>query len=324
VNEARSSPVPLTLVVLPGEDARATLESVREQAAPPLEVFLPDPPAAALGAVPLRRLPGGGTAAALGAVLAEVRGAWLQVVDAGTRLRPRACRAAMDQVLARPHVGVFLADSALAAPDGERTLPALDWQAAAGTFTGMELAELRSHGPGWPQDAMVLSTARLRAAGGFPPELEWHVLWWATHLLAFRHGATYLRQVLTVAPDRERGDPGARVWSLEYPVLRALLRRLADPAQADLLAPLALGGALGAFGHDLAEVYLSEPELWREGLSLALGPCLEAHRNRKPRYLGQEGRTQADRDRDMRVAAELRAVIAAAANIGGGGGGEAP
>jgi hypothetical protein len=272
VNRRSPEPAPLTLVVLSGPGREATLESVRAQTVPPLEVFLEDPPGASLGATGLRA-PGRHPAGILGGALAGARGAWLQAVAPGVRLQPTACGLAMDQVRAHPRAGLFLADAALAGDPGDRVLPALDWRAAAGTFSGMELAELRSHGPEWPQTPVLLGAERLREAGGFPADLAWHGLWWATHLLGFRHGATY------------------------------------DPAQADLLAPFALSGALGAFGADLGEVYLGDPALWRESLSLVLGPCLDAHRRRKPQFLDRSGPDRGAGDLDARTVAALQSLL---------------
>lgn len=302
-------PAPISLVILPGPGTAATLESVRAQTLPPLEVFLSDPPGPDLDGTHLRSPGGTGPAGFLGAALERARGGWLQVVAGGAVLRPRACELAAGQVRSRPRAGLFLGDAAQAGDGGGQVLPALDWRAAAGIFTGAELAELRSHGPEWPQDAVLLSVARLREAGGFAPDLEWHALWWATHLLGFRHGAAYLRQVLVTGPGPDGPEPASAVWSLEWPVLRALLRRLAAPEQADLLAPLAVSGALGALGPDLGEAYLGQPDLWCEAMSLVLAPCLEAHRRRSPRFLGGAARSLAGAEVDTRLVLELQALI---------------
>lgn len=101
-------------------------------------------------------------------------------------------------------------------------------------------------------------------AGGFHPELRWHMDFFLNLVLAFRHGVCYIPEslshlrVLTESYSaRGMRDPGKQI-----PVIRHLFRLLKSETYRDLLPYLAKSSALKAVGPLIVPAYLSDPEHW--------------------------------------------------------------
>lgn len=220
---------------------KAALEGHLEQSTPPCEIIVVDDGstddscaivedvAARHPSVRLIRLGrNGGVNAAINRGLREARGDFVSV-SAVDDLVSRDFAARSLQILAEhPTAGVCFSDPAETIADSGvvQALP-LRLRDRPSLIRSTELEQLLKHS--WfsfPGHAVLYRRDALLAAGGFDEALRWYADWFATCLLAFRHGACYVPEVLAVF----RVSPGsyhARGLRLKS-VQRDLVGRVVD------------------------------------------------------------------------------------------------
>jgi hypothetical protein len=230
----------------------AALRAHLEQTVPPVEVIVVDDAstddscavverlAATHPGLRLIRLPrNGGVNAAMNRGLREARGDYV-CFSAADDLVGREFAERSLEVLARHPTagfcfsdeGVLLGDrgvarhSPLGLSEGPCMLSPLDME----RFLRRACVHLPSHAALYRRDALL-------ALGGFIEELRWIADWFVNYVLAFRHGACYVPQVLAwyrLLPDSYSAR-GVR----QTPIQRALVYRLVDLLQSEAFRDVA-------------------------------------------------------------------------------------
>lgn len=110
----------------------------------------------------------------------------------------------------------------------------------------------------------LIKRSALVEAGGFVPELKWHIDWFALLVIAFRHGICYIPEplaALRVLPNSYSAS-GSKQWPAQREVLMYMLRLLQSPAYCDVLLLFKHAGVLSIFRSQILRVLLSNPEHW--------------------------------------------------------------
>lgn len=119
-------------------------------------------------------------------------------------------------------------------------------------FTPQQLAE-KVWG-GIPGHSALIKRAAFVEAGGYLPELKWHCDWFNSLVIAFRHGACFIPECLSLIremPTSYSGQ-GVRDRSLQRGVLANLLRLLVSPRYRDVLSLFQNSRILEVKGPELA------------------------------------------------------------------------
>jgi glycosyltransferase involved in cell wall biosynthesis len=150
------------------------------------------------------------------------------------------------------------------------------WSEAPCYFCPEELADVLC-GDYIPGHTTIMKRSALDQAGGLRPELKWHCDWFATLVMAFRHGICFLPEPLArlrISP-ASYSAAGVNFGAEQEEVLLELLRLLRSPEYRDVLPYFAASGALGLLNerHRLVRAYFAHPEQWdAAGLALIQQP----------------------------------------------------
>lgn len=110
----------------------------------------------------------------------------------------------------------------------------------------------------------LIHRERLAAAGGFPPELQWHADWLAITAIAFRHGVCFVPEPLArffIYPDSY--NQIGRHSRAHQEVLRKTLDLLLRPEFSDIEPLVRRSGAMFHFAAPLLLILLCEPRYRR-------------------------------------------------------------
>jgi glycosyltransferase involved in cell wall biosynthesis len=112
-----------------------------------------------------------------------------------------------------------------------------------------------------PTSSAIMKKAPLLQAGSLIPKLRWHCDWFATIVLAFRHGLCYVPEPLSdfnihAKSYYQSGHKGAE----HFQVLIELVELLNSPAFADVRPHVRDSGALSLFATPMLQILLSRPE----------------------------------------------------------------
>jgi glycosyltransferase involved in cell wall biosynthesis len=116
------------------------------------------------------------------------------------------------------------------------------------------------------------------AAGGWRPELQWFSDWMGGHTVSFRHGMTFVPEVLSnfyLFPTSYY-NAKASVHAERRAVMLRLLGVLGDAAHADVYPRIKASGILGDFGPSMVRVVLGHRQHWS-----ALTPAFIRHAARR-------------------------------------------
>jgi glycosyltransferase involved in cell wall biosynthesis len=112
-----------------------------------------------------------------------------------------------------------------------------------------------------PTSSVILKREAVERCGGYPDDLRWHVDWFVTAVIAFRHGMCYVPEplsnvYLTPASYSRKGMNS----DAQVEVLSRLLDRLNSPDCADVAPRIRDSAALNMFGLPAVRLLLSRPE----------------------------------------------------------------
>jgi glycosyltransferase involved in cell wall biosynthesis len=108
----------------------------------------------------------------------------------------------------------------------------------------------------------IFRAQAFRQAGGYITDLHWHSDWFATHVVALRHGACYLPEQLTHLT--VRGDSysarSLREKASHRPLVQQILGLLSRPEYADVAQPMRSAGLLPEYRLRTLIWLLQNPE----------------------------------------------------------------
>jgi glycosyltransferase involved in cell wall biosynthesis len=209
--------MPTLSVVVPnynhGRYLKAALDAHLGQTAAPCEVIVVDDAstddsraivediAARHPAVRLIRVArNGGVNAAINRGLREARGDFVCFSAADDLVSPDFAARSLAILAEHPTAGICFSDPAEMAGDSGAVQPLpLHLRDRPSLISPAELERLLKHS--WfsfPGHAVLYRRDALLAIGGFEEDLRWYADWFATAVLAFRHGACYVPEVLAV------------------------------------------------------------------------------------------------------------------------------
>ena len=238
----------------------AALHGHLSQSVPPLEIIAVDDAstddscavvervAAKHPSVRLVRLPrNGGVNLAINRGLREARGDYVGVSAADDVVTPAFAARSLELLAQHPTVGFCFSERAwLLGDSGVVKLLPLFLNDRPCMFSPEAFTRLlKGNYFNLPSNATLYRRDALLALGGFIEDLRWHADWFANYVLAFRHGACYVPEVLAyyrVSP----GSYSAR-GVRQAETQRALIYRIVDLLESDPWHDVALpfrGGAL--------------------------------------------------------------------------------
>jgi glycosyltransferase involved in cell wall biosynthesis len=241
--------MPTLSVVVPnynhGRYLKAALDAHLGQTAAPCEVIVVDDAstddsraivediAARHPAVRLIRVArNGGVNAAINRGLREARGDFVCFSAADDLVSPDFAARSLAILAEHPTAGICFSDPAEMAGDSGAVQPLpLHLRDRPSLISPAELERLLKHS--WfsfPGHAVLYRRDALLAIGGFEEDLRWYADWFATCVLAFRHGACYVPEVLAVfrvTPESYHAR-GVRLTTVQ----RALVFRILDLLQS--------------------------------------------------------------------------------------------
>jgi len=101
--------------------------------------------------------------------------------------------------------------------------------------------------------------------GGYLPELKWHCDWFASLVMAFRHGICYIPQPLAVATGDRPGSycfEGMKDIQVQTEVMATAIRLLKSPRYRDVLPYFIRGGVLHSFSLSSVRAVQLNSDLW--------------------------------------------------------------
>jgi len=249
VEQSRRGSMPTLSIVVPnynhGRYLKAALEAHLEQSEPPGEVIVVDDAstddsrvivediAARHAAVRLIRMErNGGVNAAINRGLREARGDFVCFSAADDLVSGDFATRSLAILAEHPTVGICFSDPAETVGDSGVVQPLpLHLRDRPSLILPADLERLLKHS--WfsfPGHAVLYRRDALLAIGGFDEALRWYADWFATCVLAFRHGACYVPEVLAVfrvSPDSYHAR-GVRLKAVQ----RDLVFRILDLLQS--------------------------------------------------------------------------------------------
>jgi glycosyltransferase involved in cell wall biosynthesis len=115
-----------------------------------------------------------------------------------------------------------------------------------------------------PAGGAIIRRKALLEAGGYLPELRWHVDWYAIMVIAFRYGLCYTKEPLFNIYLASGSYSRKGMASLEQrEVLTHLLERLSRPECADVAPRIRDSAALALFGMPLIRLLIKYPQYRR-------------------------------------------------------------
>jgi glycosyltransferase involved in cell wall biosynthesis len=174
----------------------------------------------------------GGVNAAMNRGLRDARGDFVCFSAADDLVSPDFAARSLAILAEHPTAGVCFSDPAEMVGDSGVVQPLpLYLRDRPSLIVPAELERLLKHSWfGFPGHAVLYRRDALLAIGGFYEELQWYADWFATCMLAFRHGACYVPEVLAVfrvSPESYHAR-GLRVTAVQ----RALIFRILDLLQS--------------------------------------------------------------------------------------------
>jgi len=139
----------------------------------------------------------------------------------------------------------------------------MHWCSEPRYFTPDEFAEILS-GRFIAGNTGVFKKELVLKAGGFHPELRWHMDFFLNLVLAFRHGVCYIPESLAHLRvlSQSYSAKGMQDPTKQIPVIKHLFRLLKSAPYRDLLPYLAKSSAIKAVGPLVVPAYLSDPKHW--------------------------------------------------------------
>lgn len=207
--------------------------------------------------------------------LGEASGEYIVWAAADDRLLPTFLERNLAILAHHPHAGVCF--SRLATFD-DATYAVREYVGDAATGPGFDLgAEPHFLSPDglrarltrsylWMSGNTVLARRdAVLEAGGFRPELRWHADWFAYYVVAIRHGACLVPEML--AQMRERPATYSRSGMsdprTQHQVLRTLAATICDPAHRDVATFVrARPCLLSPFGRPMLKALAASPHTW--------------------------------------------------------------
>jgi glycosyltransferase involved in cell wall biosynthesis len=221
------------------------------QTVPPLEVIVIDDAstddscaiaervAARHATVRLVRLPRNvGVNAASNRGLDEARGECICFSAADDVVRPEFASRSLGLLARHPEAAFCFSDAAETAGDSGVVEPLPLRLSEAATFLSPQRIEqlLRRNFFAFPGHTVTYRRDAIRSLGGFDEPLRWHADWFANCVLAFRHGACYVPEVLAVfrVSPQSYWQHGVRQASLQRATVQRFLELLDSPAYRDV------------------------------------------------------------------------------------------
>jgi glycosyltransferase involved in cell wall biosynthesis len=238
----------------------AALHAHLSQSVPPLEIIVVDDAstddscavvervAAEHPSVRLVRLPrNGGVNPAINRGLREARGDYVFVSAADDVVMPQFAARSLDVAAAYPDAGLCFSDPAVTMGDGGVLQPLpLAWSLHPCLLSPADLERhlKRAYFTFSSYTALYRRDALL-ALGGFVEELRWHADLFASFVLAFRHGACYVPEVLAVFRVRANSysQRGLRDTAAQHDVVNRVVDLLDSSVYRDV-APAFRASAL--------------------------------------------------------------------------------
>jgi len=261
---ADRSPLPTLSVVVPNYNHARYLEGALrahvEQTRPPLEVIVVDDAstdescsvveraAARHPSVRLvRHARNLGVNAAMNRGLREARGDYVCFSAADDLVTPQFAARSLEVAAAYPAAGLCFSEPAETVGDGGVVQPlplALSPHPCLLSPADLE-RHLKRAFFAFPGHAVLYRRDALLAVGGFVEELRWYADWFASCVLAFRHGAGYVPETLAVFRVRagSYSDRGLRDAAVQRDLINRVLDLLDSEAYRDV-APSFRGSAL--------------------------------------------------------------------------------
>lgn len=259
-----AAPLPTFSVVVPNYNhahyLEAALHAHLSQSVPPLEIIVVDDAstddscavvkrvAAKHPSVRLVRLPrNGGVNPAINRGLREACGDYVHVSAADDLVMPQFAARSLDVAATYPDAGFCFSDPALTMGDSGVVQPlplALSPYPRLLSPADLERYLKRTY-VSFPSNTVLYRRDALLALGGFVEELRWWADTFASRVLAFRHGACYVPEVLAVFRVRANSysQRGARDTAAQRDVINRVVDLLDSSAYRDV-APAFRASAL--------------------------------------------------------------------------------
>ncbi|MHB9027012.1 MAG: glycosyltransferase [Armatimonadota bacterium] len=198
--------------------------------------------------------------------LEESTGAYVLFSSANDVIAPGLLEQTMALMNAYPRAGISFTDYAIQRQDGTVEVDHFGFGDGPGYLPPAALLRhIRRRRIFYiPAASSVWQRAALLEAGGNRPELQWHCDWFAALVIAFRHGACYLPEVLMTIDDSPASYSarGTRDPAAQRQVTRALFAALAEPAQADVRRAFRAPALWTQFGPRILGEMLRHPRAW--------------------------------------------------------------
>jgi glycosyltransferase involved in cell wall biosynthesis len=114
-----------------------------------------------------------------------------------------------------------------------------------------------------PGHSVILRTEPLRAIGGFDAGLAWYCDWFAHLVLAFRHGACHVPEMLSVRVLMDENYSASKPRERHLPVLQRFFHLLTTDC-ADVAPLFQRYGGATHFGTDLIRAAATRPDVWSQ------------------------------------------------------------
>ncbi len=253
------------------------LESLLRQRVQPLEIIVIDD-ASTDNSVPLlekfsesnpritlhRNEKNVGVVATMNRALDLVNGQHVFLIGADDRALPGYFEKTMRLLAGHPGAGLCFSDPAsFNDQTGKVSENRLHLSEAPVFFSPDELMKLARRKRLLIPGNCIFRTSALRDAGGFLPELKWHCDFFASNVVALRHGACYVPEPLVQwrAVEGSYMTSGLREAGPQQAVVRRLLELLHSPAYRDVLPRFQTSGAL-AFTPRATRAILADKQFW--------------------------------------------------------------
>jgi glycosyltransferase involved in cell wall biosynthesis len=291
------SELPTASVVLPnynhGRYVGAALHGILSQTVSPLEVIVIDDASDDDSVQVIRRIAdrdprirfyendrNRGVVDSLNRGAELARGEFVYFTSSDDRILPRFLETSLQLLAEHPQARVCCCDQCFIDDQTEELYPKHVPISRDAEFIGpSEVAErLRRLNDQIGSSGTLLHRETLAGLGSFSSDLRWHSDWFATLVIAFRHGVCYIPEPLSAFRLSDGGHSGgARDWSQQRRVLDNLLSYLESSEFADVAPAFYRARVLSTFGLGIVRAALARPKrrcviprlpyraiLWRE------------------------------------------------------------
>ncbi|MDQ3000793.1 MAG: glycosyltransferase [Fibrobacterota bacterium] len=191
-------------------------------------------------------------------------GEYIYFASADDRTMPTLIEKSMSIAEQYPHAALTCSEpSTFDGNTGVLNENRMHWSKSSRYFSPDEFADVLA-GRFIAGNTGVFKKDLILRAGGFHPELRWHMDFFLNLVLAFRHGVCYIPESLSHLRvlSQSYSAKGMNDPVTQIPVIKHLFRLMKSEPYKDLLPYLAKSSAIKAVGPLVVPAYFSDPENW--------------------------------------------------------------